>query len=367
MPDLGAVVLCSGTATTRRILGLTVGERVLLALSFSGVRRVAFVGDGPRPESSRADLTVVPLSDLNSDRIVLTTSDAVFDRRLIAAETIPSALPLRVVSPTELAAWLASPSLPTGSADSGTGFAIRATDDAAAKQAHKALLLSLRKPIDGWISKHLNRHVSTFITQFLVLTGLSPNVFTVLFLGVGLLGAYLASLGEPWWAILLAGVAFQAQSILDGCDGEIARLTYRFSKVGQWLDSIGDDVTNYAFCFGLAVGQAKVHNAPWILWLGVVTAVVQWTATGVLYRRLIQLGTGDLLAIPDLTTGSGQGPVGTFIRGISKRDVFVFIIATLTAVQLPLVAFLVYSAGSFPTVFGVVLNDIRFGKQLAQK
>ena len=36
----------------------------------------------------------------------------------------------------------------------------------------------------------------------------------------------------------------------------MARLTYRFSHLGQWLDSVGDDLTNYLFCIALALGQA---------------------------------------------------------------------------------------------------------------
>jgi hypothetical protein len=55
-----ALVLCPdsepGVGVEHKIAGLTVGERLLLALSHEGVGRVAFVGNGPRPVSSRADI-----------------------------------------------------------------------------------------------------------------------------------------------------------------------------------------------------------------------------------------------------------------------------------------------------------------------
>ena len=38
------------------LLGLTLGERVLLALKSSGVERVVFLGQGPQPQCERAAL-----------------------------------------------------------------------------------------------------------------------------------------------------------------------------------------------------------------------------------------------------------------------------------------------------------------------
>jgi phosphatidylglycerophosphate synthase len=366
----------------RTLLGLTIGERVLLAASFGGMKRVAFVGPGTPPSCSRASLEIVPLDLISgTGRAVFVTADAVFDRKLLGSPHLaPEGGPLRCLGATELDALQRDPSavaIGAGRADSGEGFALRVTDDASARRAEWALLQSLRKPIDGVVSRHLNRHVSTFLTRYLVKTGLSPNVFTVIFLGIGLLAGWFALQGGPWWALVLAGFLFQAQSILDGCDGEIARLTYQFSKAGQWLDSIGDDITNYTFCFCLALGQAHVTGSDWLVTAGAVTLAAQVLASGILYRRLIMLGTGDLLAIPDLVTksptlppGGGaasaagtQSPLLAFIRAISKRDAFVAIIAGLTAIQLPITAFLVYAGGTFPTLFGIVLNDYLISKR----
>ncbi len=366
----------------RTLLGLTVGERVLLAASFGGVKRVAFVGPGTPPSSARASLQVVSLDLISgTGRALFVTADAVFDRKLLGSPHLaPEGGPLRRLSATELDALQRDPSVAAagpGLADSGEGFALRVTDDASARCAEWALLQSLRKPIDGVVSRHLNRHVSTFLTRYLVKTGLSPNVFTVIFLGIGLLAGYFALQGGPWWALVLAGFLFQAQSILDGCDGEIARLTYQFSKAGQWLDSIGDDITNYTFCFCLALGQAWAGGGDWLVTAGAITLAAQVLVSGILYRRLIMLGTGDLLAIPDLVTKSptlppgggaasaadAQSPVLAFIRAISKRDAFVAIIAGLTALQLPVAAFVIYAVGTVGILFGVALNDYLISKR----
>ena len=218
------------------------------------------------------------------------------------------------------------------------------------------------------MSRHLNRHVSLFFSRFLVRLGWPPNLFTVFFMAIGATSGVLVAFAEHWWALALGGLLFQLQSILDGCDGEIARLTFRFSHAGQWLDSIGDDLTNYAFCIGLAIGQARILDASWLYVLGFLTLFFQLAATGILYRRMILFGTGDLLAVPDMVSGgendSWWGKVLKGLRLLAKRDTFVFIVATLAALQLPLAAFFTFAAGTYPMFLGVVVNDLRVSRTM---
>ncbi|MCA9524610.1 MAG: CDP-alcohol phosphatidyltransferase family protein [Myxococcales bacterium] len=374
MSDKAAIIICPSEARIDRpLLGLTIGERLLLSLSYSNIRRIAFVGPGPRPSCERATFETIEVDQLRSERAVLVVpSDLVLDRKAFGEpRATPPELPLAWVDPSTAAsiidapeAWLSERASDPGR--SGEGFAIRVHDSQTARAAERALLGSLRKPIDGVVSRNLNRHVSLFTTRFLVKLGLSPNVFTVLFMFVGLASAIFVSMAEYWWAILLGAFLFQAQSILDGCDGEMARLTYRFSHIGQWLDSIGDDVTNYAFCLGLALGQARLHGSEVLYIAGFATLAAQVLASGIMYRRMLLWKTGDLLAIPDTVSTKDDGSLFSsaikVLRMIAKRDTFVLIIAVLAAVQLPRVAFWVYAGGTFPMLLGVVINDLRVSK-----
>jgi CDP-L-myo-inositol myo-inositolphosphotransferase len=250
-----------------------------------------------------------------------------------------------------------------GQAPGGRGFALRVTDRALARDAERCLLLSLKKDADGLVSRVINRRVSLFCTRFLVRTGLVPNHLTIAIMALGVASGIFAALAEPWWWLVLGGALFQAQSILDGCDGEIARLTYRFSRLGQWLDSVGDDLTNYSFFLGLAIGQARAQELSWLYAFGGVVFALQWAASGINYQRLIRLGTGDLLAIPNMVTGgTPRGAVGRVIKAlhvIAKRDTFVLLVAVLAAVQLPLVALFGYAAGSVGMFVGVLMNELR--------
>ncbi len=99
-------------------------------------------------------------------------------------------------------------------------------------------MVKLVKETDGFISKHINRKISTRISVFLVNSGLdiSPNEMIFLSFFIATVSACLFLLNLP----LFGGIIAQVSSILDGCDGEIARLTNRTSKEGEILDSVLD-------------------------------------------------------------------------------------------------------------------------------
>ncbi len=379
-----AIVLCPESVDGEQVLlGLSLGERVLLALSYSGVKSVAFVGEGKRPVCQRADIEIVDVSSLDTAKLHLVVPiDAVFDRGLLAQESLPDHVAMAYWQEEQLREGLQDPKqaleklgqqteVDKGVANGGKGFAIRVIDKASSKRAEKSLLLSLRKPMDGVVSTYLNRHVSLFCTRYLIKTGLPPNFFTVIFMFIGLAGAYFATQAQFAWALVLAGLLFQGQSILDGCDGEMARLTFQFSKRGQWLDSIGDDLTNYSVCFGLAVGQARVLDNPTLYWLGAAVLLMQVLTSAVLYRRMLIIGTGDLLAIPDMVRSSdNEGFFSAITESVGvlfKRDSFIFLLSLMVIFQQPLYAFYVYGIGTIPMTLGVLLNEYRITQSAKQQ
>jgi phosphatidylglycerophosphate synthase len=200
---------------------------------------------------------------------------------------------------------------------------IRVADAASAKQAEVALFSTLRKATDGWTSRWLNRRISLRVSRLLVRTPLSPNAISVGILAVGLAGAWLAARGT--YAATLAGAGLlQLQSILDGCDGEISRVTYRHSLVGEWLDTISDDVTSYAFFGAAAWGLYATRGVVAYLLAGAVVVIGGLLTSGIQYRYLIRAGTGDLLRHPVAGT-PGEPALVTRIRPLFKRDTFIFL------------------------------------------
>ena len=101
----------------------------------------------------------------------------------------------------------------------------------------------LVKPSDGPVSRYINRRVSLTITCFLVNRGItpSPNKLTVLSTIFGFITAIVV-----YYNPLIGGILVEVASILDGIDGEIARLTKKSSRFGAFLDSVLDRFVDIA-------------------------------------------------------------------------------------------------------------------------
>jgi len=241
------------------------------------------------------------------------------------------------------------------------GFApIDVVSRAAARQAERALFRSLRKPQDGWTSRWLNRYISLALSRWLVKTPLHPNQVSIGILAVGLAGAWAASRGE-YWSTALGALLFQAQSVLDGCDGEISRVSHRGSKTGEWLDTIGDDLTNYGFFAGLSLGLYRATAFTPYLVAGGVTVLCGLIVSTLEYRYLIRIGSGDLLKYP-LSQGQGTGRFAA-IQPLFKRDTFVFLtlVACLVGLGGPMLC--VFAAGAIGILIGVVQTELRLARE----
>src|SRR5262245_11815991 len=102
-------------------------------------------------------------------------------------------------------------------------------------EAETWLLQSLIKENEGFMSRHFERRISLAITRRLVRTGITPDMMTLTSLAVGLTGAPFFLRSSP--ALQLTGsLLFLVHSILDGCDGELARLKFLQSRRGAILD-----------------------------------------------------------------------------------------------------------------------------------
>lgn len=121
------------------------------------------------------------------------------------------------------------------------------------RRASAAIVAATTKPGDGIVSRHINRPISRAIsTMLLRFPAIRPIHATV---GTALIAIAMAvSLLLGGQAGLIAGaVLFQAASMFDGVDGEIARATFRTSARGAMLDSLIDAATNLGFIAGVAL------------------------------------------------------------------------------------------------------------------
>jgi 1L-myo-inositol 1-phosphate cytidylyltransferase / CDP-L-myo-inositol myo-inositolphosphotransferase len=133
----------------------------------------------------------------------------------------------------------------------------------------------MSKPQDGFISRFLNRPISRQITRFLVKFPIHPNAWTISIFVLPLIACVFLVRGN-YVSIVIGAAIFQAFSILDGCDGEIARAKNLESKFGERLDYFCDFVASLLYVLALGLGLHRSSE-------GIVCAVLI-TANEVLLR-----------------------------------------------------------------------------------
>ena len=123
-------------------------------------------------------------------------------------------------------------------------------DEIAFRKAENILLTNLKKTSDGPVSRHLNRPISIRISKYLLKKRITPNQITFFAFILSVIGVLFFFLGG-YVNLLIGGILAQISSIIDGCDGEIARLKFQTSEFGGWYDAVLDRYADAFLLFGL--------------------------------------------------------------------------------------------------------------------
>ncbi len=210
---------------------------------------------------------------------------------------------------------------------------VHVTSRRAAREVETLLYGALGTPIDTPLDTLFHRRLSRPLTRIAIALGLTPNLVSVLSLIVGLLavwGFWRATVGSAVVGLVL----YAAAVVLDHSDGEVARLTLRESRLGEWLDVVSDTLVHglLVLAMGVTAQHAAGHGA---VGLGVLAA--------------IGVGVSAMLAKTS-PRSAGRG-IGGFLDALGSRDGFygmlvAFILALAFApTALPLLM-IVVAAGS---------------------
>jgi len=169
--------------------------------------------------------------------------------------------------------------------------------------------LQLSKPAeDGLIATLLNRKLSGRISKHLARTPISPNTVTLISFAMCIAAAFLFARGT-YLLGLIAGLVVQFSSILDGCDGEIARIRQKQSPFGACLDTILDRYADVALVVGITYAYFMRQHELWAVGLALVPL------------------TGFILASytrKEYQIRHGAPPPAGIIAKLSKRDLRLF-------------------------------------------
>jgi 1L-myo-inositol 1-phosphate cytidylyltransferase / CDP-L-myo-inositol myo-inositolphosphotransferase len=193
------------------------------------------------------------------------------------------------------------------------------------RAAERRLLRALVKDSDGFMARHVERPISLAISRHLASTAVTPNQMTLMSVAVGLVGApFFLSVLAPWQTV--GALLLLAHSILDGCDGELARLKFQESRRGGILDFWGDNIVHGVTFACMAAGWSRANGAAWPLLLGASAVVATLASAGFVYWRVMRPkdDTGPLYT--SVSTTQGRHLV-RLLDVLSRRDFIYLVVA----------------------------------------
>jgi CDP-L-myo-inositol myo-inositolphosphotransferase len=189
--------------------------------------------------------------------------------------------------------------------------------------ARRMLRRSLVKPTDGPVSRLLNRPISTQLSVAVAALRPSPDLVSLLALLIGIVAA--AALAGGWG--IVGGVLVHVASIVDGMDGELARLQLRERPLGAFFDGIADRLADAAILAGVGVWALETSNGPLVVCLTIAAT------TG----SLLSMASKDRIAALGLRKPVERGP-GYALGGRDGRLLLVTIGAIAGQPLLTLIA-----------------------------
>jgi Phosphatidylglycerophosphate synthase len=157
-------------------------------------------------------------------------------------------------------------------------------------------------------------------------TGLSPNFWTVVGLIIALSSAVVYGMGIEF-GLIIGGVLLLVSGFFDIVDGQVARVTGKTSKKGEYLDSMFDKISEVAIFLGILVGG---YAEPYLVLLAITLSLL------VSYAR----AKSDLINIKLQGIGIGERAERLLIIAIigiigfmDYAVIIVVIIAGITLIQ----------------------------------
>jgi 1L-myo-inositol 1-phosphate cytidylyltransferase / CDP-L-myo-inositol myo-inositolphosphotransferase len=192
--------------------------------------------------------------------------------------------------------------------------------------AERRLLRTLVKDTDGFMARHVERPISLKISCRLAGTAITPNQMSLISIMVGICGGPFFLSPRPLMQTIGA-LLFLAHSILDGCDGELARLKFQQSRFGGVLDFWGDNIVHTVIFGSMAIGWSLSAGAIWPLALGAAAILGTLGSAGFVYWRLMRL-KDDGGTLFTSVSASPERPLSRLLDTASRRD-FIYLVILL--------------------------------------
>jgi phosphatidylglycerophosphate synthase len=155
-----------------------------------------------------------------------------------------------------------------------------------ARLAARRLWASLTSSSDGLVDRWFNRPCGRPLSRLLVKTSVTPNQVSVASIVLGLVSAWLLAQGR-WRDAVLGSILFQISAVVDCVDGDLARMVFKESPLGKWLDLVGDQLVHSGVFIGIAVGLLRAGTSAPAGWLGMSAVLGALFSFGVVLRGMM--------------------------------------------------------------------------------
>ena len=332
-----AIFFCNPDHGGLRIAALTVLDRLLVTAHRAGCSTFTVVCDGEIPAIPRAralgiDPTVVRQPPKFIGQTLIATTNL-----LVQCEDVVTLIngggrlitPDKRLLPIGIAKKLddtVGQTLRKAHKVIPVGVARRVEDNFMAAMAEDELWETMGSSTDGLVDTYFNRPAGRLVSKLLIHTSATPNEISVFATIVGASAAVCLGQGDQRWDIIGA-LVLQLSAAIDCVDGDIARMVFKESKLGKWLDLVGDQVVHVALFVAIAMGVAAAKPEVPALALGVSAAIGVLIAFGVVLRGMLHpdaRGNTRLQRLIDATTNRDFSVVIIVLAFANRLDLFLW-------------------------------------------
>jgi len=244
---------------------------------------------------------------------------------------------------------------------------VRSAEEHAA--ASKWIYQFVNKPLlDAPVTKYFYRPIARPFTRLFTRLPLTPNMITIASIIIGQIGCVIAA--RPTYYEHLIGIFTMAflSGILDNVDGEVSRLRLQSTKIGAWLDAVGDDLLRLSLLVALGVHCAPAYpDLPIMVITYISTGAtvlamggMYWYTLGVVGSPNIQhfnkamASEGERTALQKLVDGLVKA--GAMMARRDFVDVATFVLAVC---GMPIIAVVMLAIGNVAGLIAIVPALIR--------
>ena len=160
------------------------------------------------------------------------------------------------------------------------------------------------------VNRYFHNSIAAQIVNVLKKTWVTPDQVTYTSIFIGLISAYIFSLGAAW-SFFLAGIILELVLILDCVDGQLARVKKCASDWGRLLDGIAGYIIYLAVLGGIMIGLGKDYIV--LILFGAVTILrgIAYDYCKLTFITLIQKGYD----------GSDKEILDTYLKIFKKKSI----------------------------------------------